>query len=204
MGLFFKKSKKLGLFRLNFSKSGIGVSFGVKGFRVSTNSKRTQVNIGANGVYYRKSISNKKIKNAIEQNNEFNENISQTLKQEKPILYVYRTKELENYQGFTGLFVFLSIVGVVCLFAKQYILSIVLIPLGLILLHNYKKKHADIKIIADEQQKEVSKYITSCEVKYIRSDKNEIVLEESPEQKHRRTENKYKDYNYSHEARKEL
>lgn len=204
MGLFFKKSKKLGLFRLNFSKSGIGVSFGVKGFRVSTNSKRTQVNIGANGVYYRKSISNKKLKNAVEQNNEINENTPQIKKQEKPILYVYRTKELENYQGFTGLFVFLSIVGVICLFAKLYILSVILISLGLFLLHNYKEKHANIKTIADEQQKEVSKYITSYEIKYIRSDKNEIVFKESPEQKRRRIENKYKDYNYSHEARKEL
>ena len=56
MGLFFKKSKNLGLFKLNFSKSGIGMSFGVKGFRISKNSKGTYLNAGKNGFYYRKKI----------------------------------------------------------------------------------------------------------------------------------------------------
>lgn len=35
MGLRFRKSVKLGPFRLNFSKSGIGYSYGVKGYRVT-------------------------------------------------------------------------------------------------------------------------------------------------------------------------
>jgi len=36
MGFYFRKSKKFGPFRLNFSKSGIGASVGVKAARVST------------------------------------------------------------------------------------------------------------------------------------------------------------------------
>ena len=35
MGLRFRKSKKLGPFRINFSKSGIGYSVGGKGFSYS-------------------------------------------------------------------------------------------------------------------------------------------------------------------------
>src|SRR5476651_796133 len=39
MGWSFRRSKSFGLFRLNFSKSGIGFSFGVPGARVGVNSK---------------------------------------------------------------------------------------------------------------------------------------------------------------------
>lgn len=57
MGLFFRKIKKLGLFNVNFSKSGIGISCGVKGLRVGFNSKGPYVSAGRNGVYYRKSLN---------------------------------------------------------------------------------------------------------------------------------------------------
>lgn len=57
MGWFFRKSANLGGgVRLNFSKSGIGVSGGARGFRVSTGPRGTYVNMGRNGVYYRKKI----------------------------------------------------------------------------------------------------------------------------------------------------
>lgn len=56
MGLYFRKSSSVGPFRLNFSKSGIGVSTGVKGARVSIGPRGTYINVGRNGVYYRKKI----------------------------------------------------------------------------------------------------------------------------------------------------
>jgi hypothetical protein len=59
MGWSFRKSKSFGPFRLNFSKSGIGLSAGIKGARISTNSRGTYVNLGMNGMYYRKRISQK-------------------------------------------------------------------------------------------------------------------------------------------------
>ena len=43
MGFYFKKSINLGICRINFSKSGISVSFGVKGLRFSLGPKRSQV-----------------------------------------------------------------------------------------------------------------------------------------------------------------
>lgn len=56
MGWFYRRSAKFGPFRLNFSKSGIGVSAGIKGARVSTGPRGTYVNLGTNGVYYRQKV----------------------------------------------------------------------------------------------------------------------------------------------------
>ncbi|MFA5566204.1 MAG: DUF4236 domain-containing protein [Acidimicrobiia bacterium] len=61
MGFYFRKSKKLGPLRINLSKSGVGVSTGVKGFRVSTGPRGTQVHAGRDGVYYRKKLNLRKI-----------------------------------------------------------------------------------------------------------------------------------------------
>lgn len=56
MAWYFRKSKSFGPFRLNFSKSGVGVSFGVKGARISMNRRGTYVNVGSHGIYYRQRI----------------------------------------------------------------------------------------------------------------------------------------------------
>lgn len=63
MGLYFRKSKSLGSLRLNFSKSGIGVSTGVKGARLSMGPNGTYINVGRNGIYYRKKIGGSSSKN---------------------------------------------------------------------------------------------------------------------------------------------
>ncbi|MBR3247015.1 MAG: DUF4236 domain-containing protein [Clostridiales bacterium] len=60
MGLYFRKSKSVGPFRLNFSKSGVGVSTGVKGARVSFGPRGTYVHLGRHGLYYRQKIGNRK------------------------------------------------------------------------------------------------------------------------------------------------
>lgn len=60
MGWSFRKSKSVGPFRLNFSKSGVGVSTGVKGARMSFGPRGTYVNLGRNGIYYRKKIGGTK------------------------------------------------------------------------------------------------------------------------------------------------
>lgn len=56
MGFYFRKSKSLlgGLFRLNFSKRGIGVSSGVKGARFVVGPAGTYVHLGRKGFYYKK------------------------------------------------------------------------------------------------------------------------------------------------------
>ena len=61
MGFYFRKSIKIGPFRINFSKSGISVSLGVKGASLNVGPKNTSINVGRKGVYYKKSISNKKL-----------------------------------------------------------------------------------------------------------------------------------------------
>jgi len=69
MGLCFRKSISLGKgIKLNLSKSGPSISFGKKGLRqsISLNGKtRTTVGIPGTGVYYTKSSSVGKIKDAI-------------------------------------------------------------------------------------------------------------------------------------------
>jgi hypothetical protein len=56
MGLFFRKSIKFGPFRVNLSKSGIGFSGGVKGARISTGPRGTELHLGRKGIYYRKKL----------------------------------------------------------------------------------------------------------------------------------------------------
>ncbi|MGB3467341.1 MAG: DUF4236 domain-containing protein [Cyclobacteriaceae bacterium] len=62
MGWGFRKSARFGPFRINFSKTGISSSIGVKGARVSFGKSGTYLNLGAKGFYYRKKISGNKRK----------------------------------------------------------------------------------------------------------------------------------------------
>lgn len=57
MGIRIRKSVSVGPLRFNLSKSGIGVSTGVKGFRVGTGPKGHYVSVGRDGVYYKKTFS---------------------------------------------------------------------------------------------------------------------------------------------------
>ncbi|MBI5839983.1 MAG: DUF4236 domain-containing protein [Chloroflexi bacterium] len=56
MSFYIRKSVKFGPLRFNISKSGVGVSAGVKGARISTGPSGTYVHLGRNGVYYRQKI----------------------------------------------------------------------------------------------------------------------------------------------------
>lgn len=63
MGFRFRKSKKLGPVRLNLSKSGLGASVGVKGFRVTktaTGRVRTTASIPGTGISYVKETGGKR------------------------------------------------------------------------------------------------------------------------------------------------
>ena len=56
MGFYIRKSVKVGPLRFNLSKSGIGVSAGIKGFRVGSGPRGNYVHMGGGGVYYRASL----------------------------------------------------------------------------------------------------------------------------------------------------
>lgn len=56
MGFYLRKSIKAGPFRLNLSKSGLGVSAGIPGFRVGSGPRGNYVHLGRHGVYYRSSF----------------------------------------------------------------------------------------------------------------------------------------------------
>ena len=71
MGFSFRKQIKLGKgINLNLSKSGVGVSFGKKGFRITRQADGKQyVNIGKGGISYKKSIGGKSRKSKKSDNN---------------------------------------------------------------------------------------------------------------------------------------
>ena len=56
MPFYIRKSVSAGPFRFNFSNGGLGVSVGVKGFRVGTGPRGHYVHAGRGGIYYRASI----------------------------------------------------------------------------------------------------------------------------------------------------
>ncbi|MCS6990510.1 MAG: DUF4236 domain-containing protein [Chitinophagales bacterium] len=56
MPLYIRKSIAIGPLRINFSKSGIGLSVGVRGFRIGTGPRGHYVHMGMGGVYYRQTL----------------------------------------------------------------------------------------------------------------------------------------------------
>lgn len=56
MGFYIRKSLSVGPFRFNLSKSGIGLSTGIKGFRVGTGPRGNYVHMGRDGLYFRQTI----------------------------------------------------------------------------------------------------------------------------------------------------
>jgi|SRR6185312_342822 len=56
MGFYLRKSISAGPFRFNLSGSGVGLSVGVKGFRVGTGPRGNYVHMGRGGLYYRSSL----------------------------------------------------------------------------------------------------------------------------------------------------
>lgn len=57
MGFYLRKSLKVGPIRFNLSKSGIGVSAGIKGFRVGSGPRGNYIHVGRGGIYYRKTLA---------------------------------------------------------------------------------------------------------------------------------------------------
>jgi len=57
MPFYIRKSLRLGPIRFNISKSGVGVSAGVKGLRVGAGPRGHYIQAGAGGIYYRNTFS---------------------------------------------------------------------------------------------------------------------------------------------------
>jgi hypothetical protein len=57
MGFYIRKALKVGPFRFNLSKSGVGVSAGIKGLRFGTGPRGNYVHMGRGGLYFRRSLN---------------------------------------------------------------------------------------------------------------------------------------------------
>lgn len=56
MGFYLKKSIRVGPFRFNLSKSGVGISAGIKGLRLGVGPRGNYVHMGRGGLYYRATL----------------------------------------------------------------------------------------------------------------------------------------------------
>jgi hypothetical protein len=56
MGFYIRKSLRVGPVRFNLSKSGIGVSAGIKGLRVGSGPRGNYIHMGRGGLYYRATL----------------------------------------------------------------------------------------------------------------------------------------------------
>src|SRR5947208_2668180 len=56
MGFYLRKSVSLGPLRFNLSKSGVGVSAGIKGLRFGAGPRGNYVHMGRHGLYYRATL----------------------------------------------------------------------------------------------------------------------------------------------------
>lgn len=70
MGFYIRKSFTAGPVRLNLSKSGLGISAGVKGFRVGSGPRGSYVHAGRGGLYYRQNLSSNTKYRSTSQNSE--------------------------------------------------------------------------------------------------------------------------------------
>ena len=69
MGLRFRKSINLGPLRINLSKSGVGFSLGVKGFRIGRSAKgknTATVSLPGTGLSYVQDLDGDSIKDTVE------------------------------------------------------------------------------------------------------------------------------------------
>jgi len=183
MGLFFRKSKKIGLFRLNASKSGFGLSFGVKGCRFSLNQKGIQFNTGSKGAYYRKSLSWNKLKNNKISIDE------QTEQPQKEVFLIERTEEQEKFENKIILtFLWVVVLGIFSLLIKWAFLFLFVVfgglgfSLKLIITHpnNFKEMIKNAKIMNSYRNN------------------GHAVGYKITEEEQKRLEKKYKEYNYSY------
>ena len=60
MSFYIRKALSVGPFRFNLSKSGVGVSAGVTGFRLGSGPAGNYIHAGRHGLYYKKFFSGKK------------------------------------------------------------------------------------------------------------------------------------------------
>lgn len=56
MGFYIRKVIRVGPIRFNLSKSGVGISAGIKGLRLGTGPRGNYVHMGTGGLYYRKTL----------------------------------------------------------------------------------------------------------------------------------------------------
>lgn len=124
MGLFLRKSKKIGLFNLNLSKNGLGFSFGIKGLRISAGNRGIQLNASHNGLYFRKSLNKKQAKEKAIPEEKIVQESPEEIIEEQPkacLKRITKSPEQENFEFILSLFTAGFLVAFVGLFFKFWL-----------------------------------------------------------------------------------
>lgn len=172
MGFRIRKSFGGKNFRVNISKSGVGYSYGVNGFRktkMANGRNRTTISLKGTGFSYVSESSK-----AIKSSNQTRNNQSITSMQEKmendidnvnEILFEESNEEefvnaVQKAKKMYNLAILLIIIGCFCIFGGGFIVcSFVLIPLGIYLMYNFKKNlKVNVEYEFDENENEYSEY----------------------------------------------
>lgn len=82
MSFYIRKSISVGPLRFNLSKSGVGVSTGIKGFRIGSGPRGNYVHVGTGGLYYRKTLSS----NSPASNSSYPESFSREISNTQPVM----------------------------------------------------------------------------------------------------------------------
>lgn len=99
MGFHLRKTKKIGMFNLNLSNSGIGTSFGVKGFRIGVDGKGRSYIAGGKGMFrFREYLDTKPKKNkSIEK---YEPEVYQTVNNEIYSPNLFNSWSFKGFKGF--------------------------------------------------------------------------------------------------------
>ena len=140
MSFYIRKSIKFGPVRFNISKSGIGISSGIRGARISTGPRGTYINMGRNGVYYRKKIDESiPINRSIPQQSHFEINIASDggipTAHVKELIESSNTELLSQINSRIQQPTYALLIGLVSIIvAGGFALSVLIIPSNLIII----------------------------------------------------------------------
>lgn len=201
MGFFLRKSINLGKYlKLNLSKSGFGLSFGIKGLRIGkTPTGKSYIHAGRGGFYYRKQFSDKK---KIERKTTIETDRKQELEHSitKPKLNYRGDISFENYKRYKtaskhALMIIIPSLFLFLLYKVSPFLLIIPISGIIAALYNHSKiiLEFDSKI---DYFTELDRRNNNQEIKdkKIFDKLQEVIL---TEHKERQNETKYKNYEYS-------
>ena len=172
MGWYLRKSMSFGGLRFNFSKSGIGLSTGIKGLRFGVGPRGSYIHAGGNGLYYRQSFGEKSNINTNSYESNYSTNDIETLTDKESsdiILKIKKNRRKFVFFPLAFIFCFIPTVGILIALVIAVLLYVLVdrkikkTPL----LYDFQKGYTDWENALNE--------LTQCsEVSYVINDETTL------------------------------